>query len=118
MGGVAPHAGLFGKLEDVLEYGKALRLSYKKKSALFKKQVEGWANGFMTPSGEETTAGKYFSKKSIGHLGFTGTSFWYDPEAELFIVILSNRTYPDRDNAHFNKFRPLIQNIIYEECVL
>jgi len=118
MGGVAPHAGLFGTLENVLDFGKVLRLSYRKQPSLFKKQVEGWASGFMVPSGEKTTAGKYFSKKSIGHLGFTGTSFWYDPEEDLFIVILSNRTYPNRNNAAFNKFRPLIQNIIYEECVL
>ena len=118
MGGVAPHAGLFGSLENVLDCGKKLRLSYKKKPALFKKQNEAWANGFMIPSGKTTTAGKYFSKKSIGHLGFVGTSFWYDPEADLFIVILSNRTYPNRNNADFNKFRPLIQNIIYEECAL
>jgi CubicO group peptidase (beta-lactamase class C family) len=115
MGGVAGHAGFFGSLDSVLDYGIDLRKSYKKEPKLFKAQNNEWASGFMIPSGDQTTAGKHFSKKSIGHLGFTGTSFWYDPEADLFITILSNRTYPDRFDASFNKFRPLIQNIIYEE---
>ena len=115
MGGVAAHAGLFGSLDSMLSYGAALRAQYKNKPALFKAQNKEWASGFMIPSGPKTTAGKYFSKKSIGHLGFTGTSFWYDPEVDLFITILSNRTYPDRSDAAFNQFRPVIQNIIYEE---
>ena len=118
MGGVAAHAGLFGSLDSVLDYGKKLRSQYKKNPKLFKAKNKEWASGFMVPSGRTTTAGKYFSKKSIGHLGFTGTSFWYDPEKDLLIVVLSNRTYPDRENSDFNKFRPMIQNIVYEETIL
>ncbi len=117
MGGVAPQAGLFGSVEDVLEYGKSLRVSYKKNPEYFKRVNREWANGFMIPSGKATTAGSLFSKKSIGHLGYTGTSFWFDPVEDLFIVILSNRTFPDRNNASFNKFRPVIQNLVYKEFV-
>lgn len=118
MGGVGAHAGLFGSLDSVLDYGKSLRKAYKKNPGLFKAQNKEWASGFMIPSGPKTTAGKYFSKKSIGHLGYTGTSLWFDPEADLFITILSNRTHPDRHKTDFNKFRPVIQDIVYEETIL
>jgi CubicO group peptidase (beta-lactamase class C family) len=118
MNGVAPQAGLFGTVENMLEFGKMLRLQYRKNPDHFKKVNAEWSNGFMIPSGGgKTTAGSHFSKKSIGHLGYTGVSFWFDPEADLFVTILSNRTYPDRINNHFNQFRPVIQNLVYEEFI-
>ena len=50
-----------------------------------------WALGFMMPGKNTSCPG--FSKNSIGHLGFTGTSFWFDPEKDLIVNILSNRIY-------------------------
>ncbi len=117
LNGVAPQAGLFGSMEDVLDYGKDLRKMYAKSPEYFKRVNSDWANGFMVPSGVETTAGALFSKKSIGHLGYTGTSFWYDPTKDLFVAILSNRTFPERQNNYFNRYRPLIQNLVYKEFI-
>lgn len=117
--GLLGHAGLFGSLDSMLNYGKHLEKLYDKNKSHFKKQNSEWANGFMVPSGgNKTSAGAFFSKKSIGHLGFTGTSFWYDPEVKLFVAMLSNRSYPNRNDKTFNLYRPLIQNIIYKHKIL
>lgn len=118
LGGVSTHAGLFGSIKDLLGYGKLLRQWYYDEpgNKVFKTHSEGWGLGYMKPSGV-STAGNLFSKKSIGHLGFTGTSFWFDPKVDLFVGILCNRTYPNRNNDQFNKFRPIIHNIIYREFI-
>ncbi len=71
----------------------------------------------MIPSGEKTTAGALFSKSSIGHLGYTGTSFWFDPIKDLLVVILSNKTFPDKMNTNFNKYRSMIQDLVYKEFI-
>ena len=73
-----------------------------------------WALGFDTPSPEESSSGKYLSSTSVGHLGFTGTSFWIDPERELAIVVLSNRVHPSRENELIKEFRPFIHDRIVE----
>lgn len=117
LGGVAAHAGLFGSLSSMANFGSVLRRLYFKDPAAFKKACEGWSHGFMVPSGSASTAGSYFSKYSRGHLGFTGTSFWFDPKADLYVSILSNRTYPDRADTRFNALRPLIHDLIFKEFV-
>lgn len=134
MGGVGPHAGLFGRLEDVLlwlhDFNQKLRpqFNYKSKSkstplasfskkttqAFLQKQRGDWRLGMMVPSRPQSSCGSYFSDSSYGHLGFTGVSFWVDPKVDLSVVILSNRTFPDRENKSFNIFRPLIHNIVWE----
>ena len=114
MGGLSTHAGLFGTFEDMLGFYKTLKAIYK--ASKFKTLTEGWTYGFMKPSGE-STAGKYFSEDSIGHLGFTGVSFWYDPRVDFYVTVLSNRTYPDRDKSSFNSFRPWIHDFLYKEFV-
>jgi CubicO group peptidase (beta-lactamase class C family) len=60
-------------------------------------------------------AGRYFSGRSIGHLGFTGTSFWLDLETDLMVVLLSNRIHPSRTNEKIKLFRPLIHDLIFTE---
>lgn len=62
------------------------------------------ARGDDTPS-EESSSGKYFSESSIGHLGYTGTSLWIDPERKLALVLLTNRTQPDRANKAIQEVR-------------
>ena len=62
------------------------------------------AIGFDTPSQNGTSsAGDYFSKSSFGHLGFTGTSMWVDPENEIIVVLLTNRIYPTRNKENIRK---------------
>jgi CubicO group peptidase (beta-lactamase class C family) len=52
-----------------------------------------WALGWDTPAAQGSSAGRYFSRASIGHLGFTGTSLWVDLDAECVVVMLTNRIH-------------------------
>lgn len=128
LNGVATHAGLFGSVDDVswsalmmraqmLGLGK--KIFKQKTSQLFFKRaipqsVGDWAYGLMLPSANQSSAGQYFSASSIGHLGFTGTSFWFDPKMDLLVTILSNRVFYGRDNKEFNHWRPLLHDRIVE----
>lgn len=128
MGGVAPHAGLFGSIDDVSWYGLLLRsqvtgfskniirLKTAKLFANRARPIEGgdWALGYMMPTPNNSSSGKYFSPMSIGHTGFTGTSLWYDPAQDLLVVILSNRVLFGRDRKEFQQLRPQIHNWIIE----
>ena len=72
-----------------------------------------------TPSENKSSAGDYFSSSSYGHLGFTGTSVWSDPDKEIIVVLLTNRVYPNRDKADINKrmyqFRRDFHNQVMKE---
>jgi CubicO group peptidase (beta-lactamase class C family) len=72
-----------------------------------------WALGFMMPSRPTSTAGRYFSRASLGHTGFTGTSLWYDPRADLLVTLLSNRVAYGREPNLFAKLRPAVHDLIY-----
>lgn len=127
MGGVAGHAGLFGTAESVLAISGAwLRGYYGRESILDKRLVRqftirqdfaaesSWALGWDTPS-VLSSSGSYFSERSFGHLGYTGTSLWIDPLRELEVVLLSNRVHPSRRNEKIKAFRPLIHDLVYQE---
>ncbi len=127
LGGVAGHAGLFGTAEAVLAVtGNWLRAYHRQTSILdcdvvqeFTRRQEyvpgsSWALGWDTPS-TPSSSGRYFSPKSFGHLGYTGTSIWIDPVCELEVVLLSNRVYPSRKNEMIRAFRPVIHDLVYQE---
>ncbi len=129
LGGVAPHAGLFGPLSDLERFGLLLRESYlsPRGSSLssqgtFRQFVKratprtqgDWALGFMLPTPGRASCGRHFSLQSFGHTGFTGTSVWYDPTKDLLVVMLSNRVHPSRENRKFVALRPLIHDWICE----
>jgi CubicO group peptidase (beta-lactamase class C family) len=59
--------------------------------------------GWDTPS-KGSSSGDYLSPRAFGHTGFTGTSLWVDPDLDLFVVLLTSRTNPTREN---NKHVPL-----------
>ncbi|RLE69168.1 MAG: serine hydrolase, partial [Thermoprotei archaeon] len=61
---------------------------------------------------ENASCGDLFSDASYGHTGFTGTSLWIDPREELFVVFLTNRVHPSRENRKILRIRPLLHNII------
>jgi CubicO group peptidase (beta-lactamase class C family) len=69
--------------------------------------------GWDTKSPEGSSAGQYFSMLSWGHTGYTGTSVWTDPELKTFVILLTNRVYPTRNNNKLSKVRPLIHDAIY-----
>lgn len=127
-GGVSSHAGLFASIDDVAQMGLNIRsqlmgiarYSVRQKTAQFfasraiDSSVGDWALGYMMPSVENASCGTHFSIHSIGHTGFTGTSFWYDPRHDLMVLILSNRVNYGRDNRRFVQLRPQIHNWIFE----
>jgi CubicO group peptidase (beta-lactamase class C family) len=129
LGGYSGHAGLFGTAEDVHVLVELLRDHYFRKRddyfspetvrEFFRRQdiVEGctWALGWDTPSLENSSSGKHFSAKSVGHLGFTGTSVWMDLEKDLIVILLTNRTLTTDDNEKIKAFRPRIHDVIMEE---
>lgn len=129
LGGVAGHAGLFGTARQVLHQLSFLwRISLGRISdgpcsretvqtfwtRSDKPPHSTWALGFDTPSAAHSSAGDFFSPGSVGHLGFTGTSFWLDLEKEIVVILLTNRVYPCRRNDKLRVFRPLLHNLIME----
>ncbi|MDD3617770.1 MAG: serine hydrolase [Desulfobulbaceae bacterium] len=127
MNGVAGHAGLFGTIGGVLSLvGHLLRQWRGKAShpefsgyllgqALTRQYADQtWCLGFDTPSSGHSSAGRYFSPHSAGHLGYTGTSFWMDPDRGLAVVLLSNRVHPTRTNERIKRFRPLLHDKVVE----
>ncbi|MEN8199004.1 MAG: serine hydrolase [Thermodesulfobacteriota bacterium] len=130
MGGVAGHAGLFGTLEGVVTLCEQLLDQWKGRGghpaysnpqlirALQRVGNSNWTMGFDMVSREDSSAGSHFSRESIGHLGFTGTSFWIDPQKECIAVLLTNRVHPSRENWKIKEFRPLFHDILMEEFLL
>jgi len=126
MGGVAGHAGLFGTLSGVMQFCEQLLDQWKDRAEhpaysnkllrkILKRVGEStWTMGFDTVSSQGSSAGKYFSGKSVGHLGFTGTSFWIDPEKDCIAVLLTNRVCYGVDNWKIKEFRPALHNLLME----
>jgi CubicO group peptidase (beta-lactamase class C family) len=102
LGGVAGHAGLFGSVRDLAVFAQMLLNggSYAGTRIVKPTTVARWTSiqdvassralGWDTPSAV-SSAGRFFSPRSFGHTGYTGTSIWIDPERGLFVVLLSNR---------------------------
>ena len=59
----------------------------------------------------------YFSGKTFGHLGFTGTSFWIDPEQQLIIVLLTNRVHPTREKPGIKQVRRRFHNTVVKSIL-
>ena len=72
-----------------------------------------WALGWDTPTAGMSSSGQYFSKNSVGHLGFTGTSLWIDLEREAVITLLTNRVHLISKKSRFT-LRPLVHDLIIE----
>jgi CubicO group peptidase (beta-lactamase class C family) len=116
---VAGHAGLFGRGWEVFHLVKTLYSCYQGSNPflgppelirIFLTPVTNStrALGFDTPSAQEASCGRYFSPHSVGHLGFTGTSFWLDLELGQMVVFLTNRVHLGRDNDKIKPFRPRV----------
>ena len=126
MTGVAGHAGLFGAARDLatlahvlLEGGRPL-LRAETISLFTRRETSppgtSRALGWDTPSAP-SQSGKHFSPRSFGHLGYTGTSLWLDPERQLSVTLLTNRTWPDRSPERMEKIkevRPAFHDAIAE----
>ena len=123
LGGVAPHAGLFSTAEDLAIFAHAmlngghpiLRPETVELFSRRERAPEGTSRalGWDTPSAS-SQSGKYFSARSFGHLGYTGTSLWIDSARQLSITLLTNRTWPDCANQEIKQVRPEFHDVVME----
>ena len=121
--GVAGHAGLFSTAEDLTRFAQAMLhgghpILRPETVALFTHRASAppgtsRALGWDTPSAP-SQSGKYFGPTSFGHLGYTGTSLWIDPERQLSIVLLTNRTWPDCANQAIKQVRSKFHDAVVE----
>ena len=124
LGGVAGHAGLFSTAEDLSKFMQMMLNGgiyggkrYFKESTVANwtiKQTEQSSRGlgWDTKSEGASSFGNKFSLNSFGHTGFTGTSVWADKDNDVYIVLLTNRVHPTRDNRKIVRFRPILSNAI------
>ena len=106
LGGIAGHAGLFSTASDVSVFAQLMinngiyegtRLIADSTVRLFTRRAAGTrALGWDTCATEHGGCGQFFSERSYGHTGYTGTSLWIDPDRELFVVLLTNRVHAAR----------------------
>ena len=123
LGGIAGHAGLFASAADVATFANALiaggnPMIRPETLAVFTHRESEPAGtsralGWDTPS-SPSQSGKYFSAGSLGHLGYTGTSLWLDPERQASVTLLTNRTWPDCSNQAIKQVRPLFHDAVIE----
>ena len=116
LGGVAGHAGLFSSARDLAVFAQMLLAGgqYGGASLIQPTTLARWtarqsrqssrAIGWDTPAAR-SSGGRYFSPRSFGHTGFTGTSIWVDPERGLYVVLLTNRVNPTRSNMRHEALR-------------
>jgi CubicO group peptidase (beta-lactamase class C family) len=123
VGGIAGHAGLFSTAEDLALFAHTMLnggrpILRPSTVELFSRRESAptgtsRALGWDTPSAP-SQSGKYLSSRSFGHLGYTGTSLWIDPERQLSITLLTNRTWPDCQNQAIKQVRPAFHDAVIE----
>ena len=121
--GIAGHAGLFSTAEDLAIFAHAMLngghpILRSSTVELFSRRESAPAGtsralGWDTPSAP-SQSGKYFSPRSFGHLGYTGTSLWIDADRQLSIILLTNRTWPDCQNQAIKQVRPAFHDAVIE----
>ena len=118
MSGVAGHAGMFSTASNLAAFCQMLLNGgiYDHTRLLTRATISQFVApqplaagtrtlGWMTPT-PNSSSGRYFPARSFGHLGFTGTSIWIDPDRQLFVILLTNRVNPTRDNDKITAVRP------------
>ncbi len=122
LGGVSGHAGLFSTAADLSRLARAYlnggtldgaRVFDAATIAQFTRvqdtTISRRALGWETPTGGNS-AGHYLSRRAFGHTGFTGTSFWVDPERGVYVILLTNRVNPTRQNTRIGGVRVALAN--------
>ncbi|MGO8758610.1 MAG: serine hydrolase domain-containing protein [Terracidiphilus sp.] len=130
LGGVAGHAGLFSNVPDLLRFSRAVLAAatdsdhagerhlfdpatLKRFTERQKPAGSSCALGWDTPS-KDSSSGNCFSVHSIGHLGYSGCSLWIDLDAAIGVVLLTNRTWPDRKSQSIRAVRPAFHDAVRE----
>jgi beta-glucosidase-like glycosyl hydrolase/CubicO group peptidase (beta-lactamase class C family) len=125
LGGISGHAGLFSTASDLSIFLQMIMNggSYAGKQYLKPETVKlfttrqsknstralGWDTKTMNGY---SSAGSLFGEKSFGHTGFTGTSVWVEPEKNIFVILLTNRVYPTRNNSKIMQIRPKVHDAV------
>lgn len=129
LGGVAGHAGVFSNAEDLLRLARCIldRGRTASGAQLFRPEtIDRFAAGQNPSDGqpralgwdvptEPSSSGRYFGPRSIGHLGYAGTSLWIDPDQNLAVALLTNRTWPDRSSDAIRQIRPAFHDAVVEQ---
>jgi CubicO group peptidase (beta-lactamase class C family) len=126
VGGVSGHAGVFSTAPDLAAICQMLlnggvygheRILRRPTVAQFTAPQPLSGNtrtlGWVVPT-EGSSSGHYFSAHSFGHTGFTGTSIWIDPDRQLFVVLLTNRVNPTRENHKIAEVRPALHDAVMQ----
>lgn len=143
MGGVAGHAGLFGTAGDLARFCRMMLAEGEiavvndsgpggkrlVKAATVEEFTRAWPAiqsgtqrdihglGWAKRS-EPSSSGRYFSAASYGHLGYTGTSMWIDPDKYLYVILFTNRVHPSRANEAIKQVRPAVHDAVVESLGL
>jgi serine-type D-Ala-D-Ala carboxypeptidase len=127
LGGVAGHAGLFGTSAAVGDYARHVLQILDGRTGAFRRETLaafiarqdtipgssralGWDTMLPTSS-----CGTHMSPRAFGHTGFTGTSLWIDPDRGVYVVLLTNRVHPTRDNDAMRQVRPALHDAVMED---
>jgi CubicO group peptidase (beta-lactamase class C family) len=134
--GGSGHAGIFGTIDAVITFGAAVLDALDGHGAL---AVDGAGHaghagaldwlvaprpggtlraGFDGKSEEGSSAGAHMGARAFGHLGFTGTSLWIDPDAAIVVALLTNRVCPTREHRAIREERPRTHDALFERAVL
>jgi beta-N-acetylhexosaminidase len=124
IGGVSGHAGVFSTAPDLAAFCQMLLNGgvYAHQRVLKRATIAEFTApqpladntrtlGWVVPT-EGSSSGHYFSVHSYGHTGFTGTTIWIDPDRQLFVVLLTNRVNPTRENHKIAEVRPAVHDAI------
>ena len=123
LGGVAGHAGLFGTAAAVGRFARAIAAGFRDRPSIVRaasfrrfmtrtdvpgsSRALGWDTMLPTSS-----CGTRMSQAAVGHTGFTGTSLWIDPQADVYVVLLTNRVHPTRANEAILRVRPALHDAV------
>jgi CubicO group peptidase (beta-lactamase class C family) len=127
LGGVAGHAGLFGTSAAVGDCARHLLQILDGRTGAFSRdtlmafitrqanipgssRALGWDTMLRTSS-----CGTRMSPRAFGHTGFTGTSLWIDPDRGVYVVLLTNRVHPTRENDAMKQLRPALHDAVIED---
>jgi CubicO group peptidase (beta-lactamase class C family) len=123
MGGRSTHAGLFAPARDLARFARGWWdapqtgfLPLELRDAAWAAPLEpgthvlGWDS--VAADRSASSVGWRLSARSHGHLGFTGTSLWVDPDRAIAVILLTNRVHPSRDDDRIKQLRPLVHDAV------
>jgi CubicO group peptidase (beta-lactamase class C family) len=124
--GGSGHAGMFGTVSAVLRFGCAVLDALAGRVSPLSGRDLGWLvserpggtlrAGFDGKSDQASSAGARMGPRAFGHLGYTGTSLWIDPDASIIAVVLTNRVHPTRENLAIRSARPWAHDALFSHA--